>query len=234
MKSNKPKLKTKKSASRRKILKAGLIGGTVTASQTPAKWTKPVVNSVLLPAHAVATGGGGDGGEGNVTTYFRDITDIILTDVIDSNTEVIAESAEKSDGKIVGRMADLLLGTATAADIIAEPRRLTATMCVAHDNGSVDITYTVVRTGFSTTVYTGSGALNAPVLISAPICPKVKTIIFQVTASNPTDMAIDVQFTGSKKPAAGVFSVPAGNCISQQQVCPPLPTTEAPTTAPPP
>jgi hypothetical protein len=39
---------------RRKIL-LGLSGGLVGATQLPARWVKPVVDSVLLPAHAAAT-----------------------------------------------------------------------------------------------------------------------------------------------------------------------------------
>ena len=47
---------------KRKTLKAALVaGGTIAASgAAPQKWTRPVVNSVTLPAHASATQGGGD------------------------------------------------------------------------------------------------------------------------------------------------------------------------------
>ena len=40
-------------------------GGVIGAAAVGGKWHKPNVDSVLLPAHARATGGGGDPGEGN-------------------------------------------------------------------------------------------------------------------------------------------------------------------------
>ena len=44
-------------ANRRKLLKALTLGsGAVTLSQVPNKWRKPVVESVVLPAHAQTTG----------------------------------------------------------------------------------------------------------------------------------------------------------------------------------
>ena len=45
---------TKKEAARRRILKKMAVGGgIVTASQVmPERWTKPVIDSVILPAHA--------------------------------------------------------------------------------------------------------------------------------------------------------------------------------------
>lgn len=42
--------------SRRRLLKAlGLGGGTATVSQLPSAWSKPIVESVVLPAHAQTT-----------------------------------------------------------------------------------------------------------------------------------------------------------------------------------
>ncbi len=40
---------------RRKLLKALSLGGAAAATQLPAKWTKPIVESVSLPAHAQTT-----------------------------------------------------------------------------------------------------------------------------------------------------------------------------------
>ena len=50
--------------SRRKILKQTLAGGAViSAGVASSKWSKPVVDSVVLPAHAqTSTPGGGTGG----------------------------------------------------------------------------------------------------------------------------------------------------------------------------
>jgi len=47
-------MSTHKSTDRRKVL-IGLSGGIVGATQLPKAWTKPVVDSVMLPAHAATT-----------------------------------------------------------------------------------------------------------------------------------------------------------------------------------
>ncbi len=44
-------MEDKKTTNRRKLL-IGLTGGIASASQLPGKWTKPVVDAVMLPAHA--------------------------------------------------------------------------------------------------------------------------------------------------------------------------------------
>ena len=53
-----------KQNSRRNILKQTLAGGAViTAGVASSKWSKPVIDSVVLPAHAeTSTPGGGSGG----------------------------------------------------------------------------------------------------------------------------------------------------------------------------
>ncbi len=45
------------SHSRRNLLRALSVGGVVGATQLPASWSKPVVDAVVLPAHAQTTGG---------------------------------------------------------------------------------------------------------------------------------------------------------------------------------
>jgi hypothetical protein len=49
---------TKKEEARRRILKKMAVsGGIVTASQVmPERWIKPVIDSVILPAHAGVSG----------------------------------------------------------------------------------------------------------------------------------------------------------------------------------
>jgi hypothetical protein len=52
--------------SRRKLLKTAVVGGGIIGASKamPEKWSKPVVDSVLIPAHAATTGSGGGGGGG--------------------------------------------------------------------------------------------------------------------------------------------------------------------------
>ena len=40
---------------RRRLLKTALIGGVATSLVLPSKWTKPIVKSVIVPAHAAAS-----------------------------------------------------------------------------------------------------------------------------------------------------------------------------------
>ena len=54
--------------SRRKALKSTLIGGAViSTSVAPDRWKKPVLDSVVLPAHAATTDETGSGAPGNTT-----------------------------------------------------------------------------------------------------------------------------------------------------------------------
>ena len=40
---------------RRDIIKKVLIGGAIATVVLPGKWTKPLVNSIIVPAHAQAS-----------------------------------------------------------------------------------------------------------------------------------------------------------------------------------
>jgi hypothetical protein len=69
---------------RRQLLRIFTISGVATALVLPASWTRPLVKSVIVPAHAQASprgagvdsGGGGDeGGQGTTTTHGPPTTD---------------------------------------------------------------------------------------------------------------------------------------------------------------
>ena len=40
---------------RRKVMKTLLIGGVATLVVLPGKWTKPLINAVIVPAHAASS-----------------------------------------------------------------------------------------------------------------------------------------------------------------------------------
>ena len=44
-----------KNISRRQVMKTIAIGGVATAVMLPGKWTKPIVDSVITPAHAASS-----------------------------------------------------------------------------------------------------------------------------------------------------------------------------------
>ena len=54
------------SKQKRNVLKGIIASGGILSADKMVKdqWTKPVIDSVMLPAHAVQTAGGGDEGEG--------------------------------------------------------------------------------------------------------------------------------------------------------------------------
>ncbi len=45
----------KKNISRRQVMTTVAIGGVATAVMLPGKWTKPIVDSVITPAHAASS-----------------------------------------------------------------------------------------------------------------------------------------------------------------------------------
>jgi len=60
---------TQQSNSRRRILQALTVGGVASSSQfLPEQWSKPVVNSLMLPAHATTTDTTGASSGGQTTT----------------------------------------------------------------------------------------------------------------------------------------------------------------------
>lgn len=66
---NEASQKTEKSMSRRKAVRAIVIGGGVVtgAKGLPSEWAAPVVNSVILPSHAATTDDTDSGAGGNTT-----------------------------------------------------------------------------------------------------------------------------------------------------------------------
>ena len=83
-----------KSNSRRMVL-LGLGGGVVGATQLPKTWSKPVIDSIMLPAHAQTTasgfGGGGDEFVSNMPTRQNILSDLISTAVAGLVDEVVFE-----------------------------------------------------------------------------------------------------------------------------------------------
>ena len=62
-----------KGVSRRRALTILGLGGAVVATVAlPSKWTRPLVESIVVPAHAQASGGGGNGGS---STTYSDLDD---------------------------------------------------------------------------------------------------------------------------------------------------------------
>ncbi len=65
-----PETGADKKEARRKALRNTLIGGAVisTGAAVPGKWRKPVLEAIILPAHAETTDGTNSGSGDNTTT----------------------------------------------------------------------------------------------------------------------------------------------------------------------
>lgn len=82
---------------RRTVLKAVVMGsGTVTMSQLPAQWSKPIVNSIFLPAHAITTTSESDTASEDTpvpeTTPVPECADCSLDQVSIENTQAVPPS----------------------------------------------------------------------------------------------------------------------------------------------
>ncbi|MEM7194624.1 MAG: hypothetical protein AAF402_06720 [Pseudomonadota bacterium] len=99
--------KVKDPSGKRKTLKALALGGIGAGIAAPAAWQKPVVDSVVLPAHANTTASGGDGTGGTTmapTTeapfsgnFFGNVNEVLTTSLQSPNDplsdqELIARS----------------------------------------------------------------------------------------------------------------------------------------------
>ena len=64
MKLDKNEVSDKQSEKRRRLIKSLTAGGAA-VTVIPSRWTSPIVDSVVMPSHAVLTAGGGDPGTGD-------------------------------------------------------------------------------------------------------------------------------------------------------------------------
>ena len=144
------------------LLSAG--GGTLAAS----KWSKPVIKSVLLPAHAVATGGGGDPGEGEPSGPFF------------TSFEVAGPQSENTSVDPASKIFDLLVKPAHAGHLSGP---VTIEICVTptgDTSANVEVRFQATRAPenapktdptkgvpMAMPIPTNSGAFAGPVMVGA-------------------------------------------------------------------
>ncbi len=107
-------------ASRRKLLKSILAGGGVAAAgrALPEQWTKPVVDSVLLPAHAQTTCGG-------ITSYAGGVILNVVNGVV---------GADNGD---LEKLLDMVVPRAVAQGL---PTTATAQLCIeCNGDGTINV-----------------------------------------------------------------------------------------------
>ncbi|MEM7194032.1 MAG: hypothetical protein AAF402_03720 [Pseudomonadota bacterium] len=210
---------------RRRALKQTLLGTGILAT---AHWSRPVVESVVLPAHATTTDSGGDESGGNTSaSYFQNVSEQLFT--FDrsnvSENQIIAASDNPVPENIVGRLSNLVVPPAQAQESVRETNIYA---CVTTSDGTTyNVDYTLVFspsifTSGSTTVYSGSGPLNTAIPLSRDPndCGDIKGIEFSPTAivSSPTES--DVQLSVNILKFGGDVTVGAGACRSFTPSCP--------------
>lgn len=102
---------------RRKLIKLMAVGGTgLSAAVLPERWTRPVVNSVLLPAHAATTDEAASGTRGEVPESCQhDSVTIVDAGEIGSDDIMIIYDGATTCDIVTGDVAE---GDATPADAV--------------------------------------------------------------------------------------------------------------------
>ncbi|MEM7194029.1 MAG: hypothetical protein AAF402_03705 [Pseudomonadota bacterium] len=231
--------------SRRKTLKATLLGGGLVGATTATQWSKPVVDSVILPSHANTTGSGGDGGEGEDmqnASYFDDVSQVFdINDAqrVNFEAEVYAKAPPIMGDSIVDNLIDVITPVAEAQPVPAPIMSPSAYMCCSTSNGgdtySVDFTVMYPGSRFKTSatiVHEGSGPLGATIFLTPQKCPFVAFRSYTVILSNPTSDYIDVELLFPEEGSENL-RLPFGSCRSFTQECPIFPTTMPPMTTSP-
>lgn len=175
---------------RRTALKKILAGGGVAAAGSlPAKWTKPVVDAVVLPAHAVASG----------PTHFRDTVTPLSNDIVDASPSSL------------NRVIDTLIPTAYAAETYGPaadngPPEFSLDLCIDVPDGQhFTVTAEVSDEGDPFDHLTASGTLGNTAPFSSS-CGDSPPISIQVTSIGPS--GANITFYGFFQ---GGFLIPPGN-----------------------
>lgn len=113
--------------SRRKLLKALTIaGGSATVAQVPANWTRPVVESVLLPAHAQTTAASCEEASGANPREF--LSPGVFSFVVPAGVTVVEIEARGADGGF-GSSGDFGTGGVPGAGATVFAQAMPVTPC---------------------------------------------------------------------------------------------------------
>ena len=209
-------------SSRRKLLKNALGGTIIGGAAASTPWVKPVVESVVLPAHAATTDSGGDPGSGinNLGPYFGSVDSLLVAD---------AEGSADSKS-LLSEVGDMLVPQAEAVtEVIAQPVPINRTyLCVTmtSENG-FNAKLAWYRSLYQTKsdgtkvlfdayeLYEGNGTLGV-VTALASTCGNepINTII-----SNPTETEVGVQmFMQNTTIPASPCALPETGCLGREAV----------------
>ncbi len=174
----------KRQASRRKLLKSILAGGGVAVAGRglPEQWTKPVVDAVLLPAHAQTTCGG-------ITSYAGGV--------------ILSTTSVEVNNSPVEKLLDLVVPRALAQPA---PTTATAELCIqCNGDGTVDVRvlFTVDFDGEVTLTpyFTGN---NIPL-------GQVRTLTQQNTCPEPFSFGSSIVVNSLNATAVGTLNLNAND-----------------------
>ena len=216
-----------KSSARRRLLKNTLLGGaTVTSGIAGAKWVKPSVQSVLLPAHANTTDSGGDPGSG---------TEDLLGPYFGAVPQFAVSTDQQQEGMLAS-LADSLVRPAQAQQVFLAPQ-----ICITMTSATtVNIKYAewlpfpgsrkggadqadddapVMEINGGYVLFEGNGSLDSTISVLDTACNFF--IGYKMEVSMPTPSNIQVTLFGKIN-----ASVPAATCALPLTICPKIPECE--------
>ena len=222
MSEQKPKIENPSediSKQKRNVLKGIIASGGILSADAMVKdkWTTPIVDSVMLPAHAVQTAGGGDEGAGEQSiTYF----DVISRDAM-TKSELIKDPA--SEKSFAERVLDQVIPQAKANHQIGQFNQLYICVTVTGTAFLLNITRDAGEGGIFN--YATSGTVGVISMVSgvANQCPDSSSISngFDVLVENPTDSNVSVTLNDTSTPEPIVALINRANCVPFMGTCPP-------------
>lgn len=183
---------------RRRLLKAlGGAGGTIAAGKVlPEKWTRPVVESVLLPAHAQATG------QNPVLNFAGSVT----------------PGASAGPGpSTANKVLDFLIPPAHATFA----PEVTGTLCVSVTGSSFSATL-LLMTVSDCGIYTGNGTVGGAFASLTGVSMIFSEVMLQVPNVSSSSLNYDLSFkvtlgdfgyTASGSINPGACSISGGECV---------------------
>jgi len=217
---------------RRKALKSALVGGAVVSSAAlPTKWIRPVANSVLLPAHGVTSAVDPDTGTTDpveppppppppVNRNFFGNGTIIVKNMGPSTNDVQIAGVREERGlleALTNGITEIVVPKANAG----EPLNLTFNLCVADNDGSLDVTFQEISPFGQGSVinFVGSGGFDSPISLTSS-CEGVPEN-FDATFTDTNDGMIAYSITSDILDGGSLNgSLSEGACALEGELCP--------------
>ncbi|MEM7194198.1 MAG: hypothetical protein AAF402_04555 [Pseudomonadota bacterium] len=209
---------------RRAALKSTMLGG---AAVTGAAWVTPVINTVILPAHAQTTDSGGEPGGGTdpiLGPYFGDVSELLLT-----VNEDPASSANSTDSLLAKAINTIVPNAHAGSDSnllcveMTSDTTYNATLAYPY-NLSMDDGWVVeqneiklLQIGSGYAYFRASGTIGTPSFLE-PDCPNFKGYPLNVTMPTVNDVTITIFMASTTIPATAC-RLPEASCPTLYNPC---------------